>query len=150
MSDIGTLDGDEIDEEELNVLTENKCFQDLQTLKSFYEEMSSEESIIIQDINVAVDALIYSDYSTLDLERRKKIRKYQNEINSSGFGWTKILVETDLNILSILLINWIEGLKEPVIKRDDFENIVVFYRKVEVCFQKFAIVRKTYDIVVLI
>ncbi|KYB29622.1 protein tyrosine phosphatase domain-containing protein 1 isoform X1 [Tribolium castaneum] len=131
-SELSTLDGDEIREE---LLIENRCFQELETQKCFNQEMS-EESIVIQDINVAVDALLL-DYSTLSNEIKKKVRQFQIEINSSQVGWAKLAIETDLRILAMLLFEWIESLKHPVMKREFFENIVVNYKQPEVCFQKF-------------
>lgn len=128
---MSTLDGDEIREE---LLIENRCFQELETQKCFNQEMT-EESIVTQDINVVIDALLL-DYSTLSNETKKKVRQYQIEINSSQVGWSKIAIETDLRILSMLLFEWIECLKTPVLKREFFENIVVNYKQPEICFQK--------------
>lgn len=133
-SELSTLDGDEISEE---LLIENRCFQELETQKCFSQE--NEESIVIQDINVAVDSLL-KDYSSLTNDTRKKIRQYQIEINTSQVGWAKLAIETDLTVLSMLLFEWIEGLKQPVIKRDMFENIVIHYKQPEICFQKFPAV----------
>ncbi|KRT79832.1 hypothetical protein AMK59_6786, partial [Oryctes borbonicus] len=48
------LDGDDVNE---NQLLENKCFQELETQKSFQEE-NHEEAVTIQDVRVVVDALL--------------------------------------------------------------------------------------------
>ncbi|KAH0818267.1 hypothetical protein GEV33_004524 [Tenebrio molitor] len=132
-SELSTLDGDEISEE---LLIENRCFQELETQKCFNQDLT-EKSVAIQDINVAVNALLL-DYSTLTNETKKKIKQYQVEINSSQLGWSKLAIETDLILLSMLLFEWIEGLKHPVIRREGFENIVVHYKQPEICFQKFS------------
>lgn len=133
-SDLSTLDGDEMSEE---LLMENKCFQELETQKSFAQEQ--EEEIVIQDINVAVNALL-SDSEKFDYNTKRKIKQFQHEINSSQLGWAKLSVETDLNILAALLFDWIESLKLPVLKMENFETIVVLYKQPELCLQKFNVV----------
>lgn len=134
-SELSTLDGEEMSEE---ILLENRCFQELESQKSF-AQVQIEEEIIVQDISVAVNALI-SDMETFSAATKKKIRDYQHQINSSQLGWAKLSVENDLSVLASLLFEWLEELKVPVIKMENFENIVVHYKEPELCIQKFSLV----------
>lgn len=133
-SELSTLDGEEMSEE---LLIENKCFQELETQKSFAQEQAEEE-ILIQDINVVINAFL-GDSEKLNHDTKRKIRQFQHEINSSQLGWVKMSVETDINVLTALLFEWIEGLKVPVLKMENFETIVVLYKQPELCLQKFNV-----------
>ncbi|XP_056645749.1 uncharacterized protein LOC130450997 [Diorhabda sublineata] len=133
-SELSTLDGEEMSEE---LFFENRCFQELESQKSFAQEQIEDE-IVVQDVSLVVNALIV-DTDALENATKKKIREYQHQINSSQLGWARLSVETDLTILSALLFDWLEGLKIPVIKMEDFENIVVNYKEPELCFQKFSL-----------
>lgn len=130
-SELSTLDGEEMSEE---LLLENRCFQELEIQKNFLQEADRE--IIIQDIDIAVDALL-KDFDTLDNATKKRIKQYQHEINSSQLGWAKLPLENDLYILAALLFEWIEGLKLPVLDMKGFETIVIFFKQPETCFHKF-------------
>lgn len=134
-SELSTLDGDELNEE---LLIENKCFQELETQKTFIQKQNQED-IIVQDINIVVNGF-KTDVKKFDILTRKKIRQYQNDINTSQLGWVKLSLETDINILIGLLFEWLENLKQPILKRDYFEHIVTLYKQVELCLQKFAMV----------
>uniref|UniRef100_A0A6P7GF31 Protein tyrosine phosphatase domain-containing protein 1-like n=1 Tax=Diabrotica virgifera virgifera TaxID=50390 RepID=A0A6P7GF31_DIAVI len=133
-SELSTLDGDEMSEE---LLLENRCFQELETQKSFAQEQGDEDTVI-QDISLVVNALI-CDPDSLTGATKKKIKEYQHQINSSQIGWARLRVETDINILGVLLFDWIESLKLPIIKMEDFENIVVHYKEPELCIQKLSL-----------
>lgn len=129
-SDISTFDNEEMNEDEV---LENRCFRELEMQKSLLQESDSE--IVVQSVDIVVDAFL-TDQDTLDCSIRKKIRQYQQEINSSQLGWTKLNLENDLYILSALLIEWIEGLKLPVLGLASFEIIVVLYKQPETCMRK--------------
>ncbi|XP_072402331.1 uncharacterized protein [Diabrotica undecimpunctata] len=132
-SELSTLDGDEMSEE---LLLENRCFQELETQKSFAQEQGDEDTVI-QDVSLVVNALI-CDPDSLTGVTKKKIKEYQHQINSSQIGWARLRVETDISILGVLLFDWIESLKVPIIKMEDFENIVVHYKEPELCIQKLS------------
>lgn len=134
-SELSTLDGEEINEE---LILENRCFQELEIQKNFLEEADKE--IILQDVSVAIDALL-TDSDGLDNLQKKKIRQYQQEINRSQLGWAKLSIENDLYILAGLFYEWVEGLKQPVLGMKNFESIVIYYKHPEFCFQKFLEVR---------
>lgn len=127
------MDGDEFNED---LLLDNKCFQELETQKNFAQDNPQEE-LVIQDIQQVINALL-TNFESLDGETRRKIRQYENEINTSKVGWMRLSVETNLNILTSLLFEWLENLKIPILKLEHFENIVVLFKQPEECFQKFG------------
>ncbi|KAJ8985848.1 hypothetical protein NQ317_006219 [Molorchus minor] len=133
-SELSTLDGDEMHEE---IFMENRCFQELETQKSFVQDQPDDDTVI-QDINVVINAIL-NDPETLNLTTKRKIKQMEQDINTSQIGWMKLGVESDLNVLSGLLFKWLEGLKTPVIKMEDFEAIVVLYKQPELCLQKLGI-----------
>lgn len=130
LSELSTLDGDELNEE---LLLENRCFQELEIQNKFLQEANKE--IVIQDVDVVIDALLKNSDS-LDHATKKRIKQYQHEINSSQLGWAKLPIEEDLYVLAALLFEWIEGLKLPILGLNHFETIVVFYKQTEACFRK--------------
>ncbi|XP_022915218.2 protein tyrosine phosphatase domain-containing protein 1-like [Onthophagus taurus] len=125
------LDTDDINED---LLAENKCFQELENENLLWEP----QQIMIQDVRIVENALLV-DFSTLDGEKRKEVRKLQTDINNSQSGWLKLEVETDLIVLCSMLHDWIESLKEPIITTNDMENIVINYKQPELCFSHFEI-----------
>lgn len=120
------------------MLIENRCFQEIETQKKINQEIGG-QSLAIQDINVVVSAFLI-DFSEVLIDLKKQTRSYQLMINTNHVGWSKLNVETDINLLTILLFEWIEGLRQPVLKTDHFESIVVLYKQPELCFQKFPLV----------
>ncbi|XP_060536951.1 protein tyrosine phosphatase domain-containing protein 1-like [Cylas formicarius] len=132
-SEISTLDGDEMREE---LLLENRCFQELETQKSFVQEQADIQSDI-RSVDDAVDAIL-TDFYDLDADTRNKIKEYENDINSSRTGWLRLTSETNLYILTSLLFDWLEKLKAPIITIESFENIVILYKQPEECFKKFG------------
>ncbi|KAF2883896.1 hypothetical protein ILUMI_22281 [Ignelater luminosus] len=132
-SDLSTLDGDEIREEiDEQLLSENKCFQELQTQKSFEENLSPKEIYGISDV---VTALLV-DYENIDEQSKQIILQYEMEINSSQLGWARLKAETNMTILTVLLFEWIENLKLPVLGKENLETIVIHYKQPETCFKK--------------
>lgn len=118
------------------MLIENRCFQEIETQKEFNQEMDG-HNLDLQDTNVVVSAFL-NDFSEVSTDLKKQSRFYQLMINSSQVGWSKLKIETNISLLTLLLFEWIEGLKQPVVRRDHFETIVIFYKQPEVCFQKFT------------
>ncbi|KAL1493369.1 hypothetical protein ABEB36_011435 [Hypothenemus hampei] len=132
-SEISTLDGDEINEELL--LVENKCFQELETQKNFIQD-HPHESFIVRNNEEVLNALL-TDFESLDEDMQKHIRQFEDDINSSKLGWMRLSVENDLLVLACLLFEWLESLREPVLRLKHFEDIVVMYNQPEECFYKF-------------
>ncbi|XP_050313469.1 protein tyrosine phosphatase domain-containing protein 1-like [Anthonomus grandis grandis] len=134
LSEISTLDGDELSEENL---LETRCFQELETQKMFNQEHVEDEQVVYH-VHDVINALV-GDSVNSNSESRRKIRQYQNELNFTTIGWLRLSHETDLKILANLLFEWLEELKEPIIKLEHFENIVILYKQPEDCFKKFTL-----------
>ncbi|CAH1121425.1 unnamed protein product [Ceutorhynchus assimilis] len=133
-SEISNLDGEALGED---FLLENKCFQELETQKKFCQD-SVEEVLVVQSVDEVVNALL-QDFDSFSYDTKRKIRQYENEINSTKLGWMRLSVETNLNILASLLFEWFEGLKTPILQLEHFENIVVMYKQPEECFHKIGL-----------
>lgn len=133
-SEISTLDGDELNED---LLLENKCFQELETQKSFAQD-HLQDDLVVYDIEEVVKALVGN---SLDEDTGMRVKQYENELNSSKVGWMRLSLETDLKVLTSLLFEWLEGLKVPILQVKHFEDIVIMYKQPEECFQKFGLVR---------
>lgn len=127
----------ELDTEELNEgsLSENKCFQELETQKSFNQEKSDFDDTIV-DVREIAEALLI-DEANLNAEIKKLSKQLQIDINHSQIGWKKLSMERNPLILSILLFDWLEGLKMPILNRESLETIVIFYNQPDVCLSKF-------------
>lgn len=131
------LDGEDINEE---TLLQNKCFQELETQKSFDQE-SGELDEPIRDIREVAEALLVNTL-TINAETKKSIKELQNGINNSQMGWKKLNVESNLFTLSTLLYDWLETLKSPILSRENLETIVIFYKQPDVCLSKLELVSK--------
>ncbi|CAH4023699.1 unnamed protein product [Pieris brassicae] len=57
-------------------------------------------------------------------EKQKYIKQLRVEINQRREAMSKIDEEEDPTILSVLLFEWLEGLKQPVLDKEDLSNIV--------------------------
>lgn len=126
----------ELDSEDINEaqLLENKCFQELETQRSFQEE-SHDENVEIQDVRLIADALL-TDVASLNRQTKKAIRKIETELNTSQIGWSKLSLETNAFVLVGMLFDWLETLKKPILNMEDMENIVINYKQTEICFLK--------------
>lgn len=113
-------------------------FQELETQKCLVTEASFEDFTIC-DPSEVVEALL-AETSDLDDELQRYIRQLQNEINTSQAGWAKLRNEKNLFVLAMMLYEWLECLKVPVVRLEYLEHIVIYYKQPETCFQKFDIV----------
>ncbi|PZC72174.1 hypothetical protein B5X24_HaOG211799 [Helicoverpa armigera] len=73
------------------------------------------------------------DHHSLPEERMKYLKQLRNEINQQREAFDKINVENDPTILTGLLFEWLEGLKQPVLDREDLSLIVGRAYNVESC-----------------
>ncbi|XP_043943806.1 protein tyrosine phosphatase domain-containing protein 1-like [Protopterus annectens] len=64
-------------------------------------------------------AMAMADRDPLDTALLQKIRQLQAQLNVKEGGWAKLAMECNAMILSGLLWNWLEHLKEPVLTFDD-------------------------------
>lgn len=129
------LDGEDLSED---IIMENRCFQELETQKSFESEMQT-FPLEIYNVNTVANSLII-DFASLDQERKQLVKDLQYNINNSSVGWKRLDLETDVNALAVLLYDWIEHLKYPVLDQDNLETIVIHHNQLEICLSKFDMV----------
>ncbi|XP_068624999.1 uncharacterized protein [Battus philenor] len=73
------------------------------------------------------------DHQDITEEKQKHIRQLRNDINQRREAINKIHDEEDPVVLSSLLFEWLDGLKEPVLDREDLSIIVSRAHNVEWC-----------------
>lgn len=132
--DISILESEELNDD---VLGENRCFQELETRKTIFKDTMEQYAIF--DVNTVAETLKI-DGNDLSVEEKKYIRQLKCEINSSQVGWMKMNRETNVRVLVMLLYDWLECLRSPVVGLQTLENIVVLYKQPEACFEKFNLV----------
>ncbi|XP_026666796.1 protein tyrosine phosphatase domain-containing protein 1-like isoform X6 [Ceratina calcarata] len=123
--------GDGIHEQDL---TENDCYKEIQShidLKVAAENTSLE----IVSAEQAIRALV-RDNATLPDKTKKRIQNYQMDLNHRSSAWQRIQMETNLDILSGLLFEWLETLKHPLLDVDSLSYIVVWSTKPQKCLEK--------------
>ncbi|CAK9812688.1 Protein tyrosine phosphatase domain-containing protein 1 [Anthophora plagiata] len=115
-------------------LTDNDCYKEIQShidLKvaaqnAAFDTVSTEE---------AIRALI-RDNATLPEKTKKRLQDYQIDLNHRSTAWQRLQMETDLDILSGLLFEWLETLKHPLLDVDSLSYIVVWSSKPQTCLEK--------------
>ncbi|XP_067212194.1 protein tyrosine phosphatase domain-containing protein 1-like isoform X2 [Linepithema humile] len=117
-------------------LLDNDCYKEIQShmnLKSIarndYKTVTTEE---------AIKALI-KDSASLPDSIKKRLHDYQNDLNHRCTAWQRLELETNLEILSTLLFEWLESLKHPLLDVDSLSYIVVWSSKPQRCLGKLSI-----------
>ncbi|XP_076648811.1 uncharacterized protein LOC143356743 isoform X2 [Halictus rubicundus] len=117
-------------------LTDNDCYKEIQShmdLKAAaqnaaFESVSTEE---------AIRALI-RDNATLPDKTKKRLQDYQADLNHRSTAWQRLQMETDLDVLSGLLFEWLETLKRPLLDIDSLSYVVVWGSKPQRCLEKLS------------
>lgn len=116
-------------------LRENKCFQILSQLQcgSAHE---IKEPYTVEEVTAA----LLVDHNSLEESTKKYIKQFEVEFNCSQTTWSRLKTERNLVVLSGLLYDWLESLKNPIVNREDLSNIVIYNKRPETCLQKLNIV----------
>lgn len=70
----------------------------------------------------------------------KKLKIYfQSDLNHRCTAWQRLELETNLEILSTLLFEWLEGLKHPLLDVDSLSYIVAWSSKPQRCLGKLSV-----------
>ncbi|XP_076285133.1 uncharacterized protein LOC143211384 isoform X1 [Lasioglossum baleicum] len=117
-------------------LIDNDCYKEIQShmdLKAAaqnaaFESVSTEE---------AIRALI-KDNATLPDKTKKRLQDYQADLNHRSTAWQRLQMETDLDVLSGLLFEWLETLKRPLLDIDSLSYVVVWGSKPQRCLEKLS------------
>ncbi|CAG4938888.1 unnamed protein product [Colias eurytheme] len=75
------------------------------------------------------------DHQSLPEEKLKYLKQLRTEINQRREAMSRIDEEEDPVILTGLLFQWLEGLKYPVLDKEDLSNIVSRSTNVETCIK---------------
>ncbi|KAK4871643.1 hypothetical protein RN001_015767 [Aquatica leii] len=132
-SDLSTIDGETDNVQEELLLNETKCFQELQSQKQLQNVYPPKKICSTSDVITA----LLTQFDNTDLELAQAILQYEQDINTSQYGWARIKTETDVTLLSCLFFDWLECLKSPIFGQDNLEIIVIHYSNVKHCLSKF-------------
>lgn len=114
-------------------LIDNDCYKEIQShmdlknvARNDYKTVTAEE---------AIKALI-RDSASLSDSMKKRLHDYQSDLNNRCTAWQRLELETNLEILSALLFEWVEGLKHPLLDVNCLSYIVVWSSKPQRCLGK--------------
>ncbi|EZA48495.1 Protein tyrosine phosphatase domain-containing protein [Ooceraea biroi] len=116
-------------------LIDNDCYKeiqshmDLKTVARDYTTVTAEE---------AIKALI-RDNASLPDSIKKRLHHYQSDLNHRSTAWQRLELETNLEVLSMLLFEWLEGLKHPLLDVNCLSYIVVWSSKPQRCLGKLSL-----------
>ncbi|KAL4706166.1 hypothetical protein ACJJTC_013631 [Scirpophaga incertulas] len=82
---------------------------------------------------LAVYEAFVVDHHSFPDDRQKYLKQMRTDINQKREAMGKIEKEEDPAVLTGLLFEWLEGLKQPVLDRDDLSAIVGRAQDVEAC-----------------
>ncbi|XP_066582809.1 protein tyrosine phosphatase domain-containing protein 1-like isoform X2 [Prorops nasuta] len=120
-------------------LYDNDCYKEIQSHLDL-KEINNEDFDIINP-EEAMKALLH-DESLLTEFTKKRLHSYQVDLNTRSSAWRRLELETDLNILSGLLYEWLETLKYPVLAVDSLSYIVVWSSKPHLCLEKLDVYKR--------
>ncbi|XP_012274770.1 protein tyrosine phosphatase domain-containing protein 1 [Orussus abietinus] len=123
--------GDGIQDQDL---FENDCYKEIQSQMNL-KAAARHEMFHVAETDEVMRAFLCS-HRFLSEERKKQLLGYQVDLNTRSTAWQRLELETDLHVLSNLLLEWLETLKRPVLELDDLSNIVVWGSRPQQCFQK--------------
>ncbi|PBC26061.1 Protein tyrosine phosphatase domain-containing protein [Apis cerana cerana] len=115
-------------------LLDNDCYKEIQShmsLKAAAQNTTLETVTTDEAIRVLI-----RDNAILPEKTKKRIQDYEMDLNHRSTAWQRLQMETDLDILSGLLFEWLETLKHPLLDVDSLSYIVVWSSKPERCLEK--------------
>ncbi|XP_033209721.1 protein tyrosine phosphatase domain-containing protein 1-like isoform X4 [Belonocnema kinseyi] len=115
-------------------LFDNNCYKEIQSNMNLKNAAETQVFTIVS-ANEAIKALLCNK-ETLSDEKKKKIYNYQIDLNTRSTAWQSLELETDLEILSSLLYEWMESLKKPILDTEALSQIVIRGFKPKQCLQK--------------
>ncbi|CAD1476371.1 unnamed protein product [Heterotrigona itama] len=115
-------------------LVDNDCYKEIQ---SHMDLKVAAQNAALETVSTeeAIRALI-RDNVTLSDKRKKRLQNYQMDLNHRSTAWQRLSMETDLDILSGLLFEWLETLKHSLLDVDSLSYIVVWSSKPQRCLEK--------------
>nr|XP_012142877.1 PREDICTED: protein tyrosine phosphatase domain-containing protein 1-like [Megachile rotundata] len=117
-------------------LADNDCYKEIQSHMNL-QAAAKNAAVETVSTDVAIKALI-RDNALLADKTKKRLQDYQMDLNHRSTAWQRLQMETDLDILSGLLFEWLETLKHPLLDVDSLSYIVVWSSKPQQCLEKLA------------
>ena len=71
-----------------------------------------------------------------DEDWHRQLKQYETDLNYRMSAWDRLSTETDLAILSSLLLEWLEHLRTPVIDKDNITYLVILCGNLEKAFKR--------------
>ena len=62
---------------------------------------------------------------------------YKMDLNNRASTWSKLESETDLKVLSALIMDWMEHLKNPILDRNGITFVVIHCDNVEAALHRY-------------
>ncbi|OAD61090.1 Protein tyrosine phosphatase domain-containing protein 1 [Eufriesea mexicana] len=115
-------------------LVDNDCYKEIQ---SHMDLKAAAQSTAVETVNTEeiIRALV-RDSALLSDRTKKCVQDYQMDLNHRSTAWQRLKMETDLDILSGLLFEWLETLKYPLLDVDSLSYIVAWSSKPQRCLEK--------------
>ncbi|CAB4011821.1 tyrosine phosphatase domain-containing 1-like [Paramuricea clavata] len=91
---------------------------------NLHEEQESSGNIVNEHITVDDVVAAVGGNNQVDDDVINKVENLQRLLNDSNKGWKMVKEETNLYILTTLMVSWIDCLMEPVLSSHDVESLV--------------------------
>ena len=115
-------------------LSDNRVTQELSS-HNHLEQAKRRETLPIYSGAEVYQALLQRS-TNLEEDWQKQLKQYQTDLNYRMSAWDRLATETNLNILSALLLQWLEHLKTPVIDKDNITYLVILCGNLEKAFKR--------------
>ena len=115
-------------------LSDNRVTQELSS-HSQLEQARRRETLPLYSGAEVYQALLQNT-SSMEEDWQRQLKQYQTDLNYRMSAWDRLASETNLNILSALLLQWLEHLKSPVIDKDNITYLVILCGNLEKAFAR--------------
>ncbi|XP_043465511.1 protein tyrosine phosphatase domain-containing protein 1-like isoform X2 [Leptopilina heterotoma] len=115
-------------------LFDNNCYKEIQTHINLKNAVHTQSFKTIST-DEAIKLLLCNNENLSD-EKKRKIHHYQVDLNIRSTAWQRLQLETDIEILSSLLYEWLESLRRPILDTEALSQIVIQSSNPRQCLQK--------------
>ncbi|XP_047736419.1 uncharacterized protein LOC125177883 [Hyalella azteca] len=114
-------------------LTDNLCYQELSSSHDLRKLAEQDDKCL--EAKDVYEALVV-DHTLLGAEYLKQLRQFRHELNIRQTAWDRLATETNAQLLTGLLLGWLEHLKAPLLSVDELSYLVLAAHKPEVVLRK--------------
>ena len=115
-------------------LSANRVTQELSSHNQL-QQAKRREILPIYSGEQAYQALLQRS-NQMEEDCQRQLKQYQTDLNYRMSAWDRLATETNLNILSALLLQWLEHLKTPIIDKDNITYLVILCGNLEKAFSR--------------